>query len=396
MALAVLVAAAAGGLAYGMRPAPSEPIVVRSSPPTADTCRVVDLRDAGTGRPVRGAEDIAVDRAAGVAYVSAYDRHAVEAAVAANAPTLPQGGIYALRSADLADGADILHLPNLAAPFAAGRDFHPHGIGFRRLGDGGRLVAVNRHYGRRTDGAWHLTPSIEVFGTDGNALASRVTIEHPLICRPNDVAIAESGMLLVSNDRGACGWLGARLEDGLGLRRAYVAAVTVPDSPDGTPEVRTVAGDIGFANGVAVSADGGTLLVAATRERAVLAYDLGRLLDGGEPVPRRLGLDGHPDNITVGPDGEWLVATHASLLRLARHRYGWFGGGQAAARVVAVDPDGSAADVAYADPEAVRLSAVTVAASLDGYLILGAVADAGLVVCRFPTPAGGSAMEVRP
>lgn len=77
----------------------------------------------------------------------------------------------------------------------------------------------------------------------------------------------------------------------------FVALVTSGGS------ARQVAGDLAFPNGMAITADGGTLLVAESHGSQITAYDIGQ--DGalgGRRVWARTP-DDHPDGICVDADG---------------------------------------------------------------------------------------------
>lgn len=63
-------------------------------------------------------------------------------------------------------------------------------------------------------------------------------------------------------------------------------------------ETTIVADGLGFANGIAVSSDGTTLLVAETGTYRVVKIDIA---DGSKPIPVLTNLPGFPDNINVGP-----------------------------------------------------------------------------------------------
>ncbi len=72
-------------------------------------------------------------------------------------------------------------------------------------------------------------------------------------------------------------------------------------SPDGT--VRSVADDLAFPNGMAITADGATLIVAESYGNRLTAYDIGV---EGELSGRRVWADAgddHPDGICVDAEG---------------------------------------------------------------------------------------------
>ena len=81
----------------------------------------------------------------------------------------------------------------------------------------------------------------------------------------------------------------------------FAPGLVVLVTPDGS--VRQVAGDLAFPNGMAISPDGGTLIVAESYGNRLTAYDVGS--DGGLGN-RRVWADtpgDHPDGICMDADG---------------------------------------------------------------------------------------------
>jgi sugar lactone lactonase YvrE len=108
--------------------------------------------------------------------------------------------------------------------------------------------------------------------------------------------------------------LGDMVVDHLG--RAYIGSqafhdgVLVRVDPDNS--VSVVAQDLDFPNGMAITADHKTLIVAESIGRRLSAFSIG---DGGELSDRRVfadGLDGPPDGISLDADGGvWTSMTLA-------------------------------------------------------------------------------------
>lgn len=108
--------------------------------------------------------------------------------------------------------------------------------------------------------------------------------------------------------------LGDMVVDDLG--RAYVGSqalhggVILRVDPDNT--VRVVADDLDFPNGIVITADRNTLIVAESIGRRLTAFSIG---DSGELFDRRVfadGLDGPPDGISFDADGGvWTSMTLA-------------------------------------------------------------------------------------
>ncbi|HYB16108.1 MAG TPA: SMP-30/gluconolactonase/LRE family protein [Streptosporangiaceae bacterium] len=81
----------------------------------------------------------------------------------------------------------------------------------------------------------------------------------------------------------------------------FAPGLVVLATPDGS--VRQVAGDVAFPNGMAITADGGTLIVAESYASRLTAYDI---TAGGGLGNRRVWADtpgDHPDGICIDAEG---------------------------------------------------------------------------------------------
>lgn len=341
-----------------------------------EACRRVPLIDAEAGGPVRGVEDIAVDRQAGRLYLSAFDRWALADALAAGRDALPQGGLFALGVEQLAAAPERLAVQPLTAGLAG--DFHPHGIALDRHAAPRRLLAINHAHEDAGDGRRRRT-RIDVFEVRDGGLEPAGRLAHPELSCANDLAALSDGRVLVTRDHGACAGSGRWLEDILALRRARVLLAGRDARGDTT--VATVAGGLGFANGAALSPDGTRLAVAATREGRVHLYDVADLLAGDAAPRRRIAVDGGPDNLTWTPAGTILAAVHPSLWRAGMALNRWFGVRRAGSRVAAIDPDAGTARVVLDDAAGTRLNMATVAVAVDDTLVVAGILDDALLVC---------------
>ena len=346
----------------------------------ASGCRAIDLHVAGTGERVVGAEDIAVDRATGTAYIAAYDRRAV-AEELDRGVVETGGGIYALTIADIAAG-NSAGVVDLTAGLRHSRDFRPHGIDLHRSADGrATLFAVNRAYAEDSDGP-ALDVAIEVFDLTPDGLThrgARGTLRDGQLCSPNDIAATGPDSFFVTNDHGSCEGFGRMVEDVAALDRSYVLHF------DGGAFSRVAAG-ISFANGIAVrpatDGPGTTLYVAATRDRALQVYDLTANADGVQAREGgRIALRSAPDNLSWGPDGALYIGAHPNLLAYASFRGEWLGRDTAPSQALRLAPDGESLEEVYAD-DGSQLSGATVAAVLGDMLLLGSAYDDHLVACR--------------
>ena len=93
--------------------------------------------------------------------------------------------------------------------------------------------------------------------------------------------------------------------------QAYSGGVVVRIDPDG--RVHTVAEDLDFPNGMVITPDGGTLIVAESMGRRLTRYAIGA--DGGLSERRVFadGLDGPPDGIALdAAGGIWTSMTLAN------------------------------------------------------------------------------------
>ena len=93
----------------------------------------------------------------------------------------------------------------------------------------------------------------------------------------------------------------------------FIPGVIALVSPDGT--VRQVADDIHFGNGMAVTPDGSTLIVAESFARRLSAFDI--LPDGGL-ANRRVWAEvpGGVDGISLAPDGTVWAASMRNCVRV--------------------------------------------------------------------------------
>lgn len=309
-----------------------------------------------------GAEDIVVDRAAGIAYVSSTDRLAIETGRGAGV----RGEIFVL---DLNRGDAVQPQP---ATVGKPPEFRPHGLSL--LNDGGgvkRLFAVNhRADGRNTIERWDID-------ADGLKLVSP-GIEHPLIRSPNDIAAVGPDRFYVTNDGGS-GF--ARVVDFvLQRRRANVVYY------DGKT-ARVVAPQLGLANGINVSADGRTVYVADTFRRTLEIFD--RDVASGDLKPSGSVFFGTGlDNIDVDPDDVLWIAAHPRLIDFIRYISGGLKVSPSQIiRAVPVKGGGREARTVMLDlGETVPAASVAVRYR-DRYLV-GSVAGPNVVACDFKPAAG--------
>lgn len=281
---------AVGALALVVRTLNTAGVFTSVTPDFAGTCQAV--------RGVVGAEDIAMDRRNGLAFISATDRR----------PGHPNGdrdGIYIM----------LIAHPELGVTRLAGtpKDFHPLGIDLYRGRNGAlTLMAVNR---RR-----HGGPSVDIFAVavtkaaDGSVsatLTERASIRASDIVSPNSVAAIGRNRFYVTNDHMSRTDFGNILETYLLLPRADIVYYNGNFST-------VAASGLRYANGLALSADGTKLYAAETLGRQIDTYDI-QPITGRLTLAGRYSLPAGLDNITRDTEGRLWVAGHPKLFAYANY-----------------------------------------------------------------------------
>ncbi len=322
----------------------------------AGAFRRIEPRFEGSCRPVAGPlgpEDIEVDRETGLAYVSSADFRAL----AAGRPT--SGAIY---SFDPGGGAGPVRLEtDLEGPF------NPHGISLWRQEGELRLFAVSHLGGGQS--------RVEVFAVEAGRLRHLRTVSDPSMVSPNDVAAAGPDRFYFTNDGGSRPDSAMRTVESY-LRLPWASVVYF----DGD-RARSVVEGLVYANGVALSADGGTVYVAESSGRRLSSYSRDPET-GGLALRDERRFQTGLDNISVAADGSVWIAAHPKLLDFVAH---------------AEDPSRLSpsqvlrvpvADGRLGEPEEVylgdgrELSGSSVAAPLEGRFLVGAVFEHHFLDCR--------------
>lgn len=250
--------------------------------------RKVTPHFSGTCRPVEGVpgpEDLLIDHATGIAYISSYDRSAVRAGQAVPGAILA----YDLNRADAA--------PKNLTPRAA-PDFRPHGMSLYRDPTGAARLYVINH---ASDG-----DAVEVFELQPDGLAHVRTIRGPALTSANDLVAGGRDRFFVTNSRryatGLRGWLEAN------LRLAWGNVVYY----DGSIFWEALAG-IGFPNGIDVDRRTGDIYVVSSFDQAVHVYRRDAA-SGALTFERSVKVGTRLDNVNVGEDGDLWVAGRAQYL----------------------------------------------------------------------------------
>ena len=302
---------------------------------------------------IAGAEDVVIDRAAGIAFVSSTDRVAVRRGEAV------RGEIFTL---DLS--ATDTGMAFRAATAGTPPDFRPDGISLWTSPTGERrLFAVNR----RRVGA----PTVEIFtvGTDG--LTHLSTVGDRLFTSPNDIHAVGPDRFYLTNDGGR----GAMRIVDFALQRLRSDVVYF----DGKA-ARVADTGFGYANGINASPDRATVYVTDTFTRRLRFFSpdepTGALTETGS-----LMLGTGLDNIDVDANGALWIAAHPKLMDLALHTEGW--SQQAPSQVIrAVPGAGGGGEVRTVLLDlGERLSAGSVAVALGDRYLVGSLMDSKMLLC---------------
>lgn len=245
---------------------------------------------------IPGPEDIVIDHAAGVAYVSSEQRRSASGKVVSPGR---DGTIFAL---DL--NSEPLAPRPVADEKSLGFPFHPHGMSLFSGPEGGRRLLVINHRG----GGDH---AIETFDVVGDRLIHAGTVrdrEH--LINPNDLVALDGERFYVTNFGGATNAILLALEAGAALPWS---TVVFHDGRD----FHTVAGRIELANGIALDHTRGRLYVAATRTKRIYDYAWSAADPARELTdPVTIELPGCPDNLEWDEDGDLWVGADPSSLKL--------------------------------------------------------------------------------
>tara|TARA_R110002110_G_scaffold183726_2_gene390426 strand:+ start:826 stop:1920 length:1095 start_codon:yes stop_codon:yes gene_type:complete len=317
--------------------------------------------NCSTIQAVPGPEDIVIDRARGLAYVSAYDRRAVNSGTPG--ADAVRGGIYAI---DLnAPQADWALYPVTPAEPA---DFRPHGISLYIGPDGARRLFAVNHPARGGE-------RVEIFNVDGEGgLVHVKSVASPLFASLNDVLGVGPDAFYATNDHGRAGNFGRAIDDALLLRNANVVYF------DGNHA--TVAADrISYPNGINMSPDGKTVYVASTLGMSLHIYARDEKTGALEGIDNaRLGTG--VDNIDVQADGTLLIGAHPKLLAFLRHASD--PAALSPSQVVRVEPDSKKAATIYLNLGE-EISGISVAAGYGDIMLLGQVFEPRILVCSQST-----------
>ena len=319
-------------------------------PHFAGSCTVVP------GPP--GPEDLAIDRQAGVAYISSDDRWAHQ-----RRATIP-GRIYRL---------DLSRPDTVPEPLAGTEQlspFHPHGISLFRTSSDEVLLFVVNHAVPDRPRAGH---SVEIFAIAENGLRHLKTITNLLFRSPNDIAAVGPNQFYLTNDHGYLEGIGMRLEQIFGWANSDVVYF------DGQV-ASVVLNGLTFANGIQFDAQTNRIFITETRANSLRIYRR-TPEDGSLTLDQDIEVGRGPDNIDIDEQGDIWIAAHPNMVKLIAHASSPHA--LSPSRVARLGADGTGLEDVYVG-SGEELSAASIAAVYNGEMLLGAVFESKLLRCRLP------------
>ena len=307
------------------------------------------------------AEDIQIDRAHGVAYLSYLDRRG-------QIQGKPVRGTVMLLDLNAPEPR-----PRPALTFDP-PDFRPHGMSLYRAGDGAMRLFVISH-SPLTDGT--VRQEVHIFEQSATGAFSLVrTVRDPLIRKPNAIVAVGMDQFYLANDSGAAnGW--ERMQE-MAFRRGLSTLAYF----DGT-RMRAVDTGLKSASGIAASPDGTRIYVSETTGARVRIYSR-NAASGDLNLEDLLDIGSAPDNLNVDEQGRVWIAAHAKSLALVRSFMSEKN--LAPTQILRFDPvaTGAARLRQVYSNSGDAISGAAVGAVYNQSLLMGSITDRKLLRCRLP------------
>ena len=178
--------------------------------------------------------------------------------------------------------------------------------------DGGREVVTRSSslpfcFDWTADGTMLVTSSTGLERLEGDHLVPHVDLSHLSSFGWNEPVVHPSGSVYVNDIN--FDMMGA---DGMDFEKGSVAGLVAVVTPDG--DSRVVATEVAFPNGMAVTADGSTLLVAESFASRIGAWDVEP--DGTLSNRRTWAADVPADGISLDAEGALWVASQNGAWRV--------------------------------------------------------------------------------
>lgn len=330
--------------------------------------RTLQFTEGPPCRPVTGAtgaEDLAIDHATGLVYVSALDR------IHWNTNKSVRGlvGVFSLKNG----ATSVTDLTGSAS--GAPEKFAPHGLSLFVGADGKKTLAVINHADGEAVEIFDIVEPAAVGGMP--SLVHRTTVKDALFRNLNDVVLVGPNAFYATNDHYYRDRSFMRqVEDYLMLAKTFVVYF------DGM-KASIAAPGLTYANGIAVDASGRHVYVAETTKNVLRTYD--RNPESGGLVLSSLGdFDVHTglDNIDVAPDGALFLGAHPKLFALVKHFKDPSALSPSEAVNLTLGDKGWTQKTVFLDSGR-RISGMSVAALHNGNLVLGSILGKDILVCPY-------------
>lgn len=292
-----------------------------------------------------GTEDVAIDYATNLVFVSGSDRR----------NTSHQDGIFAFP-------LDSQTQVKRVSP-ANMEDFHPHGISLWS-GMGETRLFVISHQSTGND-----VVEIFVVGKDG-MLEHAETVSFAAMHSPNDLVAVGARQFYASNDRGVGTGIVALAEQYLALP---LSSAVYFDSMQG----RVVAEGLVSANGINQSPDGKTIYIAEALGSRVAVYKRD-LTTGALTKQRQIAVGTAADNIDVDPAGVLWIAGHSKVFDFLAHAQD--ADKIAPSHIIKLNPASDEIEDVFLALNG-EINAASVGAVHNNTLVVGAVFDGHVMVC---------------
>jgi arylesterase/paraoxonase len=304
----------------------------------AGTCTDFEMNGSG--------EDVQIDRARGLAYVSLFDR----LGVVKDEPVGP---------------GDILRVdltrtpPEATSAIADGPELHPHGISLFIDQTGQRHLFVINHPEDRKTGKEKIERYLE---ESPGVFRHQETFMSPLITRANDMVAVGKRQFYVAQD----------------VDRKSGETLTNLVYFDGN-DYSVVADDIHSGGGINTSADYKTLYIAETGSKEIRVVSRNPS-DGSVTTVQTLDLGTSPDNIDVAEDGSLWVGAHSNVVALVMH---FIMGSKAPSQVLRIDLSGAEPLIEEIYLNAgQQISAGSGGTTYGNKLLIGSITARKLLICE--------------
>ena len=315
-------------------------------PHFAGSCSVVE--------GVVGAEDITIDPASGLAFISAHDRR-----------NWSQGGdIFMYQTGSYAEPSAMYH--------DLEETLYPHGISLWKNPDGADRLFVVHHPPSPADSEQRFESQVLVFDILNDTLKHVRTLKTDLPFSLNDVAAANGDSFYATIDKGSLTRFGRTLEAYGRLARGGVAYGSIGD-------ITRVTGELIYPNGIQVSSDGSKVYVSESTGERLLTYSRDKQT-GALTLEREMSIDSGLDNLEWDVSGNLWIGAHPQILKFVDHAADHTN--RSASQVLRVNlNDGALVEEVYLN-DGNPMSGSSVAAPYEGHILIGSVYEPFILDCN--------------